>query len=262
VTPEERQVEREIWIALERLVTRMENFFAARTAAQKYRADQARWPAGSPGSIGGQFAPANGGTAYGIYLRTGRRPVQLAFAGDDTQLAQAGGPGGGRGGSGQRLPPGAPPQIPDSLAPVRARLYESGVQTLRQLEPNNPLVPSLSPSGYVPSYEALNRLHAEIGQASIRRVANFAMRDGKLIGEQGGNVDVRVLPGGTNAAQDAFAYLSVGGRPVTHTAYQGTLMELPGGAGFVGFRPPTPGHLPTVDINVAGPVGAIRIHYK
>ncbi|MBI3706578.1 MAG: hypothetical protein HY246_02665 [Proteobacteria bacterium] len=88
MTPEERQVEREIWIALERLVTRMENFFAARQAAQKYRDDQARWEAGSPGSIGGQFAPENGGTAHGNYLRTGRRPVQLAFAGDDAQLAQ------------------------------------------------------------------------------------------------------------------------------------------------------------------------------
>jgi hypothetical protein len=88
VTPEERQVEREVLIALERLVTRMENFFAWRQAAQKYRADQLRWPAGSPDSVGGRFAPENGGTAHGNYLRTGRRPVQLAFAGDDAQLAQ------------------------------------------------------------------------------------------------------------------------------------------------------------------------------
>jgi hypothetical protein len=78
VTPEERQVEREIWIALERLVTRMENFFAWRQAAQKYRADQARWEAGSPGGIGGEFAPENGRTAYGNYLRTGRRPATAA----------------------------------------------------------------------------------------------------------------------------------------------------------------------------------------
>jgi hypothetical protein len=92
VTPDERQVEREIWIALERLVTRMENFFAWRQAARKYGADQARWPAGSPAgspdSVGGRFAPENGGTVHGNYLRTGRRPVQLAFAGDATQLAQ------------------------------------------------------------------------------------------------------------------------------------------------------------------------------
>ncbi|MBI3709764.1 MAG: hypothetical protein HY246_19115 [Proteobacteria bacterium] len=87
VTPEEKQVEREIWIELDRLVTEMENFFAELKARRKYRPDQARWPAGSPGGIGGEFAPEHGGTSFGSYLRGERRPVQLAFAGDDAQLA-------------------------------------------------------------------------------------------------------------------------------------------------------------------------------
>jgi hypothetical protein len=252
VTPEEKQVEREIWVALERLVTRMENFFAWRQAAQKYRDDQARWPAGSPGSIGGQFAPENGGTAHGNYLRTGRRPVQLAFAGDDAQLAQVGGGGssGGRGGSGQRPPRGGPPEEPEFLAPLRTTLYFRRLDQLRLVEPDNPHIAYLSNIQSTPSVEALNRLTDELHGAVVRRITNFVMPGGVPIGQPGNSARVRELPGGLKAAREAFDYLTVGGTVVNYPGHSGVLVRLPGNAGFIGLRPVSRSESPAVDVHI------------
>ncbi|MBI3706095.1 MAG: hypothetical protein HY246_00120 [Proteobacteria bacterium] len=261
MTPDERQVEREIWIALERLVTRMENFFAWRQAAQKYRADQARWPAGSPGSIGGQFAPENGGTAHGNYLRTGRRPVQLAFAGDDTQLAQVGGGGssGGRGG-GPRPPRGGPPEESEFLAPLRTTLYFRRLDQLRLVEPDNPHIAYLSNIQSTPSIEALNRLTDELHGAVVRRITDFVTPGGVPIGRRGSNSRIREVPGELKSAQEAFDYLRVGGTVVHNTDYVGTLVRLPGGVGFVGLRPVSSSGSPAVDIEVPE-ISYKRLHY-
>lgn len=51
----------------------------------------------------------------------------------------------------------------------------------------------------------------------------------------GGNVDVRMLPGGAQAAQSAFDFLSVGGRPLVFRlirAVSSSYLEALGGLGF------------------------------
>jgi hypothetical protein len=56
------------------------------------------------------------------------------------------------------------------------------------------------------------------------------------IGKPGAGRDIRVVEGGVTAARDAFAYLRVGGAAVTSSEYPGTLIKLPGNAGFIGLR--------------------------
>ena len=50
--------------------------------------------------------------------------------------------------------------------------------------------------GWVPSNQDIARINAELGRAVTRRVTDFVMPGGNPIGQQGGNVDVRVLQGG------------------------------------------------------------------
>jgi hypothetical protein len=102
----------------------------------------------------------------------------------------------------------------------------------------------------VPSDQDIAALNEEIGKAVTRRVANFVMPDGNPIGGSGGGRDIRVAAGGAAAARTAFEYLSAGGTDVTPSTYGGTLVRLPGNAGYVGLRASTSGS--AVDINVPG----------
>jgi hypothetical protein len=152
------------------------------------------------------------------------------------------------------------PEILDPLAPLRMELWNTARTTLRQLEPKNLQLESMtSGPNWVPSNQDIARLNAELESAVIRRITNFVMPGGKMIGEPGGGPDVREVTGGADAAQMAFDYLRVGGKEDTPRIYKGTRIRLPGDAGWVGFRDSRSG--PTVDLNVPG-IPYSRLHYK
>ena len=65
---------------------------------------------------------------------------------------------------------------------------------------------------------------------------------------------------GQIAELDAHDNLSVGGAPY-NSDYPGTMAKLPGDAGFVGLRTNSQG-IATVDVNLPGEFGVLRLHYK
>ncbi len=148
----------------------------------------------------------------------------------------------------------------DPLAPVRQARWDEAMTTLRLLDPANPQLSYVTGPNWMPSNQDISGINAEIHSIVNQRITNFVMPGGNPIGRQGGNVDVRMLSGGMQAARHAFDYLSVGGAPYSGS-YPGTMVTLPGGAGSVGLRTSSQG-LPTVDINVPGSFGAIRLHYR
>ncbi len=172
------------------------------------------------------------------------------------------------GGSGAGHPPEiaqneeerAPEELADPAAPMRQELWDARIAILRQLDPGNPNLSYLSDPGSTPSQAALDRLNEALRAAAVERVANFVMPGGKPIGQQGGNVDVRMLEGGFGGARSAFNYLRVGGT-LYDGDYPGTMVTLPGGAGFVGLRTNAQ-NVPTIDINVPAGIGVLRLHYQ
>jgi hypothetical protein len=114
----------------------------------------------------------------------------------------------------------------DPEAAVRRAQWGTAITTLRQLDPSNPQLSSITSPNWVPSNPDIAALNAEIGHAATRRVTNFVMPNGNPIGRPGGNVDVRTVEGGREAAQNAFNYLSVGGTPYIGS-YPGTMVTLP-----------------------------------
>lgn len=151
-------------------------------------------------------------------------------------------------------------ELGDPMTEVRQALWSSAIARLREIDPHNPHLSYFSNPGTAPSQEALDRLNTALGDAVIKRVTNFVVRGGRLIGRQGGNIDVRMLKGGLRAARRAFGYLGTGGSPYKSN-YPGEMVRLPGGAGFVGFRTNEEG-LPTLDINVPGALRALRLHFQ
>jgi hypothetical protein len=141
----------------------------------------------------------------------------------------------------------APEEMLDPTAPLRQAQWDAAIATLRRIDPDNPQLASVTAPGWVPSNRDIAGLHAEIGRVVTRRVTNFVMPGGHPIGTAGGNVDVRVLTGGTQSARKAFDYLAAGGTPF-ESDYPGTLIKLPADAGFVGIRTNSQG-IPTVDVN-------------
>ncbi len=114
----------------------------------------------------------------------------------------------------------------------------------------------------MPTDQNIADLNAEIVKVATQRATDFVMPDGNFIGTPGNGPDVRNLPGGAQAAQDAFDYLSVGGTPYSGSYSQsGQMVVLPGGVGWVGRRTNRNG-IPTLDIRVTSTFGSIRFHYK
>jgi hypothetical protein len=177
----------------------------------------------------GWFAPTDGGQA----------PTQTAHGEEDER---------------------APEDMLDPNVPLRQAQWDTAIATLRAIDPDNAQLSSLTAPGWVPSNQDIALINQEIGMAVTRRVTDFVMPSGHPIGRQGGNVDVRVLQGGAKAAQKAFDYLSVGGTSLTGD-YPGTLVKLPGDAGFVGLLTNSQG-IPTVDLNLPSAFGVLRLHYQ
>lgn len=94
-----------------------------------------------------------------------------------------------------------------------------------------------TPPDYVPSSQDLDTMRGAIEAASVRRVTDFVMPNGNAIGSPGDSFRIREVPGGLDAATAAFNYLKVGGTIVPGSDYAGTLVRLPGKAGYVGLRP-------------------------
>lgn len=114
----------------------------------------------------------------------------------------------------------------------------------------------------MPTDQDIADINAEIAKVAIKRATDYVMPDGNLIGTPGGAPDVRSLPGGAEAAQGAFDYLSVGGMPyIGGYSDSGRMVILPGYVGWVGLRNNDEG-IPTVDANVPSTFGSIRFHYK
>jgi hypothetical protein len=150
----------------------------------------------------------------------------------------------------------------DPLAELRQEQWGREIRTLRALDPNNRQLSNMVPHNWVPTNENIADIRTEIANVAVRRVTNFVMPGGNLIGEPGGGYDVREVPGGAKAAQQAFDYLSVGGTPYTGSySRSGQMVVLPGNTGWVGLRTSDQG-LATVDVRVPGVVPSIRFHYK
>ena len=77
------------------------------------------------------------------------------------------------------------------------------------------------------------------------------MPGGVPIGSTGAGRRVRELPGGAQAAKDLFDYLRVAGR-VRLENDKITVVELPGEAGYVTYRPVSESGSAAIDINVPG----------
>ncbi len=137
--------------------------------------------------------------------------------------------------------------------------WNAATETLQALDPQNPRTYLTSPD-WVPTDQNIADINAEIAKVAVQRATDFWMPGGALIGTPGNGPDVREVPGGAKAAQDAFDYLSVGSTPYTGT-YPGTMVVLPGNVGWVGLRNNSDG-IPTVDVRVPGVIRSTRFHYK
>jgi hypothetical protein len=152
----------------------------------------------------------------------------------------------------------APEEMLDPTGPLRQAQWDAAIATLRQIDPGNPQLSSITAPGWVPRNQDIAEINAEISRAVTRRVTDFVMPGGHPIGATGGGQDIRVVEGGATAARKAFDYLSVGGTEVTPSTYAGTLIQLPGNAGYVGLRASDSG--PAVDRNVSS-VPYRTLHY-
>lgn len=138
----------------------------------------------------------------------------------------------------------------DPLAELKQQEWGNAIQTLRALDPNNPNLSYIVPQDWVPTDQNIADLNAEIAKVAAQRATDFVMPGGNFTGEQGNGPDVRILPGGEQAAQEAFDYLSVGGKPYSGSYPQsGQMVVLPGSTGWVGLRT-NRNRIPTLDIRV------------
>jgi hypothetical protein len=148
----------------------------------------------------------------------------------------------------------------DPLAEVRQQEWADAYKTLKQIDPKNSYLSNATPTDWVPTDQNIADLNTEIAKVATRRAIDFVMPGGQLIGTRGNGPDVRNIPGGAKAAEDAFEYMSVGGTPYAG-AYPGKMVILPGNVGLVGLRNNKDG-IPTVDINIPATFGSIRFHYQ
>jgi HK97 family phage portal protein len=152
------------------------------------------------------------------------------------------------------------PAETDPLAEVRTEQYQNALSTLRQLDPSNRELESLTSPDWVPSNADIDKVNQAIVNASNQRLSDFTMPDGSPIGVQGRGRDIRLIDGNATDAQDAFEHLTVGSTLIDNHTYNGVLTQLPGGC-TVGYRPFSSDNLPTLDFN--SPLVPFRsIHYK
>ena len=82
--------------------------------------------------------------------------------------------------------------------------------------------------------------------------------NGIPIGQPGTSPQIRVLPGGTAAAQTLLGKLTQGATISTPPGYPGTRYTLPNGVGFVGYRPSSKSGPPTIDVNIPSLKGVVE----
>jgi len=77
-----------------------------------------------------------------------------------------------------------PKEVLDPLAPVRTAAFRSAMDTLRQLEPDNPNLTQLSVPGAAPTQRALDALNAEVAAAQTRALGSetFVANPGGRLG--------------------------------------------------------------------------------
>jgi hypothetical protein len=153
----------------------------------------------------------------------------------------------------------APEEMFDPTAPLRQALWDARIATLREIDPSNLNLRHFANPGSATSQAALDRLDAALEAATIKRIMDKVMPGGAPIGQKGNDPSVQILPGGIRAAKDLFDYLRVGGR-VQLENNKITVIELPGNAGYVTFRPVSDSKSPAVDIDVRG-VTFDKIHF-
>jgi hypothetical protein len=139
-------------------------------------------------------------------------------------------------------------------------VWEARIALLRRIDPGNPSLTYFANRNTSPSPEALARLDAAIEAAAIKRITDKVMPGGKPMGQRGRGEDVRELPGGLQAARSLFDYLRIGGQVVEKPGLNGTLVKLPGRAGYITFRPRSTTGSPAIDINVPG-ITFDKIHF-
>ena len=148
----------------------------------------------------------------------------------------------------------------DPLAEIRGQEWAKSIATLRALDPRNPNLSYATAPDWVPTDQNIADINAEIARVAVKRVTDYVMPGGNLIGARGGGGDVRNAPGGARTARATYDYLSVGGTPYAGP-YPGEMTELPGSAGYVGYRDNDQG-IPTVDVNVPSAHIKVRFHYQ
>ncbi|HZU88143.1 MAG TPA: hypothetical protein VE993_02690 [Stellaceae bacterium] len=152
-----------------------------------------------------------------------------------------------------------PEEAAEPLAALRRQLWQSGLATLREIDPHNPQLFVLSAPGWMPRQEDLDALDSAIRTAAIRRVVDKLMPNGVPIGRRGSRATIRELPGGLPEATDLFNYLRVGGTLYRSDANL-TIFRLPGDSGFIALRPRSRSGGPAIDIKMPG-VLSQRIHF-
>jgi hypothetical protein len=175
--------------------------------------DPARHPRAGVPPNPGWFAPAGGPTAGAPPAR----PPSIQIAQNEEERA--------------------PEELLDPVGPVRQAVWEARIALLRRLDPDNASLTYFANPRSPPSQAALARLDAAIEAAAIRRVTDKIMPGGRPIGRRGRGDDVRELPGGLETARSLFNYLRIGGQIMEKPDLDGTLVKLPGRAGYITFRP-------------------------
>jgi hypothetical protein len=90
-------------------------------------------------------------------------------------------------------------------------------------------------------------------------IEDILMPGGKPIGLTGtgrrANARLREVKGGQSDAEQMFEAMTGGGTDITPPGYPGTLIELPGGKGKIGFRSGSKSGPPTIDLQAVDSKG-------
>jgi hypothetical protein len=180
------------------------------------------------------------------YINPGDRPTPEAKPDFNPNRGNSPGSTGGMPGLLTPIPPfvtpsfGLPTQLPG--------FNEGGGLAL----PPTETFPTGAPDGLIPPYFA---------SGGGGNPADILTPGGIPIGAEGSRPDIRVLPGGFDAARDTFDQLTQGGTVNPNTNYKGIQIRRSDG-GIVGLRTEatrSPGTEATVDVNIPGiPIKKIK----
>jgi hypothetical protein len=84
----------------------------------------------------------------------------------------------------------APEGMLDSAAELRQTQWDAAITTLRQIDPSNAQLSSITAPGWVPSQADLDILNTTVNQAETRRVIDRIMPNGMPIGATGTSSDI------------------------------------------------------------------------